>query len=222
LALAVGALLAEPQPAEKAYPRAWTIALVGVALSALAGCWHYALADDAGLALVLAAVSLTHGTTAAAIARRDAMFRVVLAWGMYVSLVLLFCTPQWVWELNEAPPVEPIAAAVRWTVPSDAPVYTSFAYERPSLNFYSERRVRPASDADLRELWQTRPDVRLLVDLPTLSRLGLEAPIAATGALCDEYSQPQWLLLSHPAHDTGSTAAEAITSTCTSAARPPV
>ena len=47
----------------------------------------------------------------------------------------------WLWELNESFPVKSVAKLIRETTPPDTVIYTSFAYSRPSLDFYSERQV---------------------------------------------------------------------------------
>ena len=82
-------------------------------------------------------------TTAILLARRSQQFIVILLWGMLVSLFIFVNSPLWIWELNENFSVKPVAILVQKYVPADHPVYIAFAYERPSLNFYSGRRVFP-------------------------------------------------------------------------------
>lgn len=67
----------------------------------------------------------------------------ILVGGMYCGLALLFCSQAWVWEINEAFPVKPIAAIIRAETPADAIIFTTFDYSRPSLDFYGDRPVRP-------------------------------------------------------------------------------
>ncbi|HEY9613124.1 MAG TPA: phospholipid carrier-dependent glycosyltransferase, partial [Allocoleopsis sp.] len=77
----------------------------------------------------------------------------------------------WLWELNEAFPVKPVAALIQSHTPPDAVVYMSFAYGRPSLNFYSDRQVIPADATTLQQLWSTKP--YLLLDRAALAALQL-------------------------------------------------
>jgi 4-amino-4-deoxy-L-arabinose transferase-like glycosyltransferase len=90
---------------------------------------------------------------------------------MYLTLGLLMTSKSWLWELNEAFPVKPVAALIRSQTPPEAVVYTSFAYGRPSLNFYSDRQVIPADATTLQQLWSTKH--YLLLDQETLAALSL-------------------------------------------------
>ncbi|MEG3438012.1 glycosyltransferase family 39 protein [Pannus brasiliensis CCIBt3594] len=120
--------------------------------------------------LTLAALSLTTATAALLVARRSEQFIPVLLWGMYVSLFIFVSSPYWIWELNEAFPVKPVAGLIQKYVPADRPVYMAFEYERPSLNFYSDRRVFPLSEPALLDHWRETPHPYLLVDRPTRKR----------------------------------------------------
>jgi 4-amino-4-deoxy-L-arabinose transferase-like glycosyltransferase len=91
--------------------------------------------------------------------------------GMYLILGLLMTSKSWLWELNEAFPVKPVAALIREHTSPNQVVYTSFGYGRPSLNFYSERQVIPADATTLQQLWSTKP--YLLLDSATLTKLSL-------------------------------------------------
>jgi hypothetical protein len=77
----------------------------------------------------------------------------------------------WLWELNEAFPVKPVAALIREQTLPNQVVYTSFAYGRPSLNFYSDRQIIPADPATLQQMWSKQP--YLLLDSATLAALQL-------------------------------------------------
>ncbi|WP_204368664.1 hypothetical protein [Neosynechococcus sphagnicola] len=59
------------------------------------------------------------------------------------------------------------------TTPPGQLIYTSYAYSRPSLDFYSDRRVLPATDSSLQEHWQQDTQPFLLLDQEALKRLGL-------------------------------------------------
>ncbi|MGK7918011.1 MAG: ArnT family glycosyltransferase [Prochloraceae cyanobacterium] len=147
LALAGGAQLAEVYhwPSYRLYPRNWTLILgllaTGTGLSSI--YFSTVSKDNFFLVLALSGLTLALGGAAYLVAHRDRQFIAILFWGMYVSLVLFFLSPYWVWELNEAYPVKSVGLAIAAQVPPDRVVYTSFDYERPSLNFYSERRVIP-------------------------------------------------------------------------------
>ncbi|NEQ78638.1 MAG: phospholipid carrier-dependent glycosyltransferase, partial [Okeania sp. SIO2C9] len=56
-----------------------------------------------------------------------------------------------------------------------AVIYTSFIYGRPSLDFYSDRRVISMEAVELQELWSTQP--YLLLDQATLEVLQLPGSI---------------------------------------------
>jgi 4-amino-4-deoxy-L-arabinose transferase-like glycosyltransferase len=69
---------------------------------------------------------------------------VVLAGGVWLTLALLLAGPLWLWELNEAWPVRPVAAQARLQPAGSAvvPVLLWHEAERPSLNWYAGRRLR--------------------------------------------------------------------------------
>lgn len=69
---------------------------------------------------------------------------VVLAGGVWLTLALLLAGPLWLWELNEAWPVRPVAALARLQPAGSAaaPVLLWHEAERPSLNWYAGRRLR--------------------------------------------------------------------------------
>jgi 4-amino-4-deoxy-L-arabinose transferase-like glycosyltransferase len=94
---------------------------------------------------------------------------------MYLSLLLFFTSEHWVWELNEDYPVQPVAQMVQEYVPADATVYTSYPHHRPSLNFYSDRQVIPASDAQLRGQWKQEESPYLLVSSSVRESLSLDS-----------------------------------------------
>ncbi len=149
LALAGGAQLAAIYnlPSYRFYPRSWTLILGLIAKVAIVGCIYYFFftenKDNFFIAVILAAVALTMSVAAYLVSQKDRQFISILFWGMYVCLLLFFLSPHWIWELNESYPVKPVAQIIHDKVSSDRLVYTSFDYERPSLNFYSDRRVIP-------------------------------------------------------------------------------
>jgi 4-amino-4-deoxy-L-arabinose transferase-like glycosyltransferase len=105
LAIAGGAALAEVGnwPSDRPYPRLWTILLsVLVFVPLVMGIGLYFETDFAALKaidyllfLFLAALSFTWAMGAALLAQRSEQFISVLFWGMYVSLLLFVCSPNW-------------------------------------------------------------------------------------------------------------------------------
>jgi 4-amino-4-deoxy-L-arabinose transferase-like glycosyltransferase len=126
------------------------------------------------LQLVLIAFSLTMATTAMLLQQQDRHFILILFWGTYISLLLLVISNHWVWELAEDYPVKPVAEIVRTGTTVGQEVLTSHRYPRPSLNFYSDRRVIPTKPEQLKEVWETSPQPYFLLDRSALNKLGLE------------------------------------------------
>lgn len=125
------------------------------------------------LQLTLAALSMTFALTALLLYRKDRQFLIVLFWGMYVSLILFVSSDNWVWELAEDYPVKPVAALVEQNTSPDDPIYTSHPYSRPSLNFYSDRKIKALTDEELKQKWQS-PHPYFLLDASGLKRLQLD------------------------------------------------
>jgi 4-amino-4-deoxy-L-arabinose transferase-like glycosyltransferase len=171
-ALAVAAQLAEFWQNRQRYPRILAGMLGFVAVVGLGGCVYFILADPQPVLIVMGiAVALTMGVSAWRVTQHNPTFIPILLVGMYLTLGLLMTSKSWLWELNEAFPVKPVAAMIReQTVPGSV-VYTSFSYRRPSLDFYSEASVIPADTATLQQLWSTKP--YLLLDRATLAALPL-------------------------------------------------
>jgi 4-amino-4-deoxy-L-arabinose transferase-like glycosyltransferase len=90
---------------------------------------------------------------------------------MYLVLALLMSSQSWIWELNETFPVKPVAALIRAHVSPGTKVYTSFAYGRPSLNFYSDCQVVSADVTVLQKMWLEQS--YLLLDHASLQNLNL-------------------------------------------------
>ncbi len=193
LALAGGAQLAEVRnwPSYRSYPRPWIAVLGLLALVASAGCIYFGFSEtpDRWLTIVFASVAWTMGVAAALIAQRNGQFIPVLFWGMYVSLLLFFSSPHWNWELNEAYAVKPVAAVIKLGTPSNQVVYTSFDYQRPSLNFYSDRQVIPNTNEQLTRHWQESSHPYLLLDTETFKQLKLES------AQIIGKAPPNWVLI---------------------------
>ncbi|HEY9608136.1 glycosyltransferase family 39 protein, partial [Allocoleopsis sp.] len=171
-ALAVAAQLAEFWQHSQRYPRFLVWIFGFLAIAGLAGCVYFILADPQPVLIIMGGVvALTMGTVAWYIQQNNPRFILILLLGMYLTLGLLMTSKSWLWELNEAFPVKPVAALIQAHTPPEAVVYMSFAYGRPSLSFYSDRRVIPGDVTTLQQLWSTKP--YLLLDRAALAALQL-------------------------------------------------
>lgn len=198
LAIAGGAALAAVLefPQTRPYPRSWAIVFGAVGIVALGGSAYYGLLapePDGWLGLALGGMALTTIASASLLLQRDELFVAVLLWGTWVALWLFFQSPAWNWELNEAYPVRPMARAIARTLADDpkARVYTSFAYERPSLNFYSGHRIPSKTTRELQDIWQQETNAYLLVRGDILE--ALQPPPTEKRQLPQD-----WLLLRSP------------------------
>lgn len=166
-----------PEP----YARTWVGIFAGLALISWAGSLYVTLAvHDLELQVILAIVGMTLAIVARLVALQNPQFIAVLIWGCYLALLALMLSSHWVWEVAEAYPVKPVAQLVQASVPTGQPVFTSDSIERPSLNFYSDRRVIPASQERLRKQWQKQPPPYFLLDTTALKSLDLQ-PIKIVG-----------------------------------------
>jgi ABC-type multidrug transport system fused ATPase/permease subunit len=107
------------------------------------------------------------------------LFAYLLWMNWKLTLVMLAILPviamvimvrPWKPPVKAMTPVRPVAALVQQS--SAAKLYTSYPYNRPSLNFYSQRQVSPASTKQLRRLWR-KQGATLLIDRPTAVELGV-------------------------------------------------
>ncbi len=180
-ALAVAASLSHLWENSKSYPRILAGILGFVAIAGLGGCIYFVWADPQPVLIIMGVVvALTMGLAAWRVTQNNRIFIPILLVGMYLVLGLLMTSKSWLWELNEAFPVKPVAALIREQTKDGAVVYTSFGYGRPSLDFYSDRQVIPADAATLQQLWSTQP--YLLLDQSTLSALQLPGRVSLGSA----------------------------------------
>jgi 4-amino-4-deoxy-L-arabinose transferase-like glycosyltransferase len=205
LALIVGAELAAlwqqgkhsgiPQPPTPAYSQIgfviFSMLAVGSGIGAVYFFQWYA-PPQLDLAILLASVSGTMLVAAWLMRQQNPQFITILAWGTYLALLLLLLSPHWAWELAEAYPVQPVADLIQAQVPAQQPIYTSYPYNRPSLNFYSQHQVIPSSQQQLRRLWRRDPTAYLLIDQPTLSTLNIP-PERVVGMA--DMADDAWLLV---------------------------
>lgn len=167
----------ETPPILSPSPQVWVALFSLLAMVGLAGCLYYSgwgHAAEPDLQLTFGAVALTMAVVAVLMSRQNPQFIIILFWGCYVSLSVFVTSDHWVWELGEHYPVKPVAQLLAQSTPPGEVVYTSYPYNRPSLNFYSDRQVLTASTNELLEHWQQETQPFLLLDTPTLNQLPLK------------------------------------------------
>mgnify|MGYP005849676725 CR=1 FL=1 len=173
-ALTVGAQLAQfwQQPPRS---RRWVLPFLLLALAGVAGLGYFLIAEPQPV-LILLGITLTGVMLAVAVqvGRGDRRFLATLVAGSYLCLGLFLHSSVWNWELNETFAAPPVGALIRTATPETAVVYTSFAYHRPSVEFYGDRRVIPAGGPELAA--HGRAGHYLLVDEPTFAWLNLRQP----------------------------------------------
>ena len=144
------------------------------------------------LALTFGTVAITSGLAALFSSRQQTRFIPILVVGLYLALGSLMISDHWLWELGESFPVLPIASLVNEQVPPEQPIYMAYGYERPSLNFYCDRRIIALPAAELVAPWQTVKPLYLLVQDPT--------PFQTAAAQFTEHAQAdEWHLISNQA-----------------------
>ncbi len=125
--------------------------------------------------LLLFAMSLILGITFLLTGKKlkdnSPQFVIILIIGLYISLSLFVMSKSWVWELNEAFEVKPVASLIRANTPPNTIIYTSFDYSRPSLDFYSDRQILAKDNNTLETLATTSS--YLLLDKETFDNLKL-------------------------------------------------
>jgi 4-amino-4-deoxy-L-arabinose transferase-like glycosyltransferase len=130
---------------------------------------------DLSLKLTAIALVLTLTISTLLLLQKDRQFLLILIWGLYVSLFVFCTSTHWVWELAEDYPVKPVAELIQTHTPPDAKIYTSHPYSRPSLNFYSDRKVKPRSLEELQKDWEASKNAYFLLDRTTLNELQLKS-----------------------------------------------
>lgn len=154
--------------------------------------WRYlSLGTDLDLAIILSVVAISFTAAVVLLWLSSRYFMPVLIAGFYLALLLLFNSNDWLWELNEAFPVKPVAESIRIHTPPKAAIFTSYPNFRPSLEFYGDRVVVPGSDQKLQKHWQQNQPAYLLVDQDAINRLNLE-PHKTLGGGADDVT---WQLI---------------------------
>ncbi|MBD2567729.1 glycosyltransferase family 39 protein [Anabaena lutea FACHB-196] len=172
LALAIGANLSEIWQQGKFNVKFMGGFFAFLTVAGLGGCIYFSFADPQPILIIMSIVlAISMGITAWLVIKQNRNFIPVLFTGMYLVLLLLMSSNSWIWELNEAFPVKPVAALIRKHIPAGTTIYTSFAYSRPSLDFYSDCQVIAVPISVLQEMFSKK--FNLLVDNETLEKLNL-------------------------------------------------
>ena len=174
LSLLIGVSLAEIWKQHR-YFYFWRICLSLLAIICWLGGIYYgliAVSSEASITSILIVLAVGFTSASVLLWLRSRYFILVTIASFYLALLLLFNSNQWLWELNEAFAVKPVAAVLKQYVPARKNIYTSYPNLRPSLEFYSDRVVIPASDEQLQQYWQEKP-AYLLIDGDAIDRLNL-------------------------------------------------
>ena len=170
-AWAVGAKLAQIWQ-EKIYPQWLIFVFYFLSILMLGGIVYFIFSDPQLLLIIMAIIlSLTFAIAAWFIQNKNRRFIPTLFIGLYISLAFLMSSTSWNWELNETFAAKPVGELINKFTPAQTIVYTSFSYQRPSLNFYSDRKIIPADINNLKTLLQQ--DNYLLINSDILEKLNL-------------------------------------------------
>ncbi len=162
-ALAIGQFLAENFTQKKyRFPLHWLFYVLAIAGY---GGTVYFIFTDPQIPLIL--LALVVGTMFAITGwywqKQKSRFQTILFVGMYGTLLLLFTSQSWLWEINEAFPAKPVGELIRKQTPENTIVFTTFGYRRPSLDFYGDRPILP------KPLNHLGPDQYWLIDKEILT-----------------------------------------------------
>ena len=150
----------------------WQISVSFIAFICCLGSIYYGLMaqpSQLDLAAILLVTGISFSITSILLWQRRRQFILAMATGFYLSLLLLFNSKHWLWELNSGFPVQPVAQMLQQNTPPRTNIYTNYPSIRPSLEFYSDRVVLPKSDDELKQLWQQSSPTYFLINLDTLS-----------------------------------------------------
>jgi len=170
-----GAPGSNPGLSLKVLPRYWAVGLTLLSVVCGVGVVYASpWGGEPSLALVLVFVVMMVATGVAAVwvKRQNRQFILVLMAGVYLALLGLVTSDHWLWELGESYPVLPVAQMINENVPRHWPIFIADIYERPSLDFYVDRRVRSRTTETLLEAWQRPTPVYLLVSDPDPFKAG--------------------------------------------------
>ncbi|MBW4614981.1 MAG: glycosyltransferase family 39 protein [Desmonostoc vinosum HA7617-LM4] len=172
LALAIGASLSEVWQQGYLKNRILVIFFCVIAIAGLGSCVYFFVTNPEPVLIVMSSVLVVSmGIVAWLILQCDRRFILVLFSGMYLVLALLMSSQSWIWELNENFAVKPVATLIRTHTPPGTKIYTSFAYARPSLDFYCDCQVIPVTVPVLQQMGTSKN--YLLLDHATIQQVNL-------------------------------------------------
>ncbi len=172
LALAIGAKLSKIWQQDKFKRKFLTVFFALLSIASLGGCVYFFIADPQPILIVMSIIlAISMSVTSWLAKQSNRHFIPALFSGIYLVLALLMSSQSWIWELNEAFPVKPVAALIRANVPAGTQIYTSFAYSRPSLDFYSDCKVTAAPMPVLQQMLGNKS--YLLLDKEALEQINL-------------------------------------------------
>ena len=165
LSLSAGAIFARVRslPFGLSYPLIWKRFFAFLAIVLGGGLIFMSInqPDNYNLLTVLGLLFITFLSVAVLLDKKDKQYISILFWGMYITLVVFCSSDYWLWELNEAFAVKPVAQAIVKNIPTSNTVYIDFDYHRPSLDFYSERKIIPVNGEQIAELLKTPSSLTL-------------------------------------------------------------
>jgi hypothetical protein len=170
--LAVGAYLAEiVQNNDQFYPKILGILLLVGSLASLGGVYFSIKTNNFQLLTLSILIGITFALSYVNFIQNNCNFIFTLFVGLYLSLGMFVISDLWIWELNESFPVKPVAALIQKNTPPNTVVYTSYAYSRTSLDFYSDRQVIAQNLEELKK--SAAISFYFLLDPLTLEKLNL-------------------------------------------------
>lgn len=171
--LAVGAYLAEIiRNKYQLYPNILGILLIVGSLASLGGGAYFSIKTNNFQILILSIlIGITFALSYVNFLQNNHNFIFTLFVGLYLSLSIFFRSDLWIWELNESFPVKPVATLIKENTPANTVIYTSYAYSRTSLDFYSDRQVIAQNLEELKK--SAAISFYFLLDPLTLEKLNL-------------------------------------------------
>ncbi|MDJ0579465.1 glycosyltransferase family 39 protein [Crocosphaera sp.] len=171
-ALAIGYHLSNLYQVKKTYPKIYILFFFALSIIAIAGgIYLWKDTQEIITSIISSLLFITFLLTSQKLKQNSPNFINILVIGLYSSLILFITSNVWVWELNEAFAVKPVANLIKENTPPKTIIYTSFEYSRPSLDFYSDRQIVAEDNTTLEKLASTAS--YLLLDQETFDNLKL-------------------------------------------------
>ncbi len=133
----------------------------------------FSSSSELDLQLISVAITITMISSSICLNKRNPYFIVAFVVGLYLALLLFFNSNNWVWELAESYPVKPVAEIIKQNTLPGQVIYTSYAYNRPSLDFYSDRQVIAIPKEEIKKFWLKEKYIYLLIESNLSQELNL-------------------------------------------------